>query len=1159
MPNDKLFSEVIDEQEVKRQIDSLKNQLSEVFELIESAPKLFSETKGGGEPDKLSAMAKEMEKAYDQLTQSQQKWLTLQTSVAQQTAQQNILNQERTKQIKDEAREALGLNDAYKKLEQQYNAAQRAAKNMAVTYGENSQQAKEAAEQANILSNRLKTIDASVGQFHRNVGNYTGAVQVLQKQLGDVRQKMDDLTKSGGSNSSQMQKLQAEENLLNQILNKNEKGFASLTMEVRANERSLATMFEQGMQNSEAFKRLQQETANAKRQLAEFQQNEKLLSSTAPTLQAMTTAAKGLGGAYAVGAGAAALFADGDEKVEKELNKLVAIMTVLQGLNEVHELLEKKGAIATLANATAQKVKNLIMTGNINVTKQQAEANIVQAATEEEVATATKATSASMITLRGAMMATGIGLLLSLIPVVVSAMSELRKETKESEEEQKRLNEVHEESQKNIIKEKIEMQGLLAVAKDETKSKKERNQAIAEINEKYKPYHQNVTLETINTKKADDANQAYIGGLGKKALAQAYMTKLEALYNKQLEDENVDLSENVKWYQSLWNYIKSGGNAASASISTVQTALENRKKKLIEDQKDINDLQKHFLADLQSGKAQMDYGDNKKGKSSESFMGDYLKANEERMKAQIEIQKLSIETQNKYYQKIYEDEKNNAEQRTTSLSQFTKGRQQLNALDASFEIATLQSKLGEIEKIEKISSDKRTNEQKKLLIERGAINSQLQLAQAKLSASNENAIIEEISIIAQWREKDISEHKKALEEKQKEDDKAHNQALENEQRAIDEQNTMRLLSQAKQYGGQISALNTKFIGGGISEHEYDEQKQEIDYENQRQKILSDMDKNDNERKIALKNADVHKIEQLDLQQADFENQLQAIQTNKFISDEDKKKAKKKSTIDTIVQYEQAGAEMIKSIVDGRYERELNRIQEQINATQISKEKEIGAIQESTMSSQEKANQIAIINANAQMQEEELHRQQLQEKQKEAKFDKDMALFQIAINTGAAIMKAAPIIPLMALMGFMGGIQAVAVAAKPIPKYATGRQGGKAELAEVNELGSELFIKPTGEMSFGGGHGIKFLEHGEKIISHDEVNNFIFNHMIKETAGIIAPERNNKVAEEVQGLKNTIVWQTEEIKKAYAKTRRSTVINNKIDTGYIEHLNRQVYN
>lgn len=82
--------------------------------------------------------------------------------------------------------ETTGATGAYQRLAQQYSVAQQKAKDMAVAYGSNSQEAKAATEAAKRMSDQLKAVDDSVGQNQRNVGNYTSALDGLRDRLGMI-------------------------------------------------------------------------------------------------------------------------------------------------------------------------------------------------------------------------------------------------------------------------------------------------------------------------------------------------------------------------------------------------------------------------------------------------------------------------------------------------------------------------------------------------------------------------------------------------------------------------------------------------------------------------------------------------------------------------------------------------------------------------------------------------------------------------------------------------------------------------------------------------------------------------------------------------------------------------------------------------------------
>jgi hypothetical protein len=113
------------------------------------------------------------------------------------------------------------------------------------------------------------------------------------------------------------------------------------------------------------------------------------------------------------------------------------------------------------------------------------------------------------------------------------------------------------------------------------------------------------------------------------------------------------------------------------------------------------------------------------------------------------------------------------------------------------------------------------------------------------------------------------------------------------------------------------------------------------------------------------------------------------------------------------------------------------------------------------------------------------------KTKQAKVDKEQALFNIAIGTAVSIMNAKGNIPLMILLGIMGAIQAAVVIAKPIPKFAKGTQNAPGE-GIFGEAGRELMLLRSGEVGmadkatyFEGG---KFK--GAKIFSNPETERII---------------------------------------------------------------------
>lgn len=349
---------------IKELTSALSNQTSTITQTVQAQNNL---------KDSTSALAKE-----------KQKLAQLNTDEAKQIAEVKVQQQLQAKANKDSAMETLGLKDAYKQLNEEYLKAAQLAKNLAAQAVVNpalAKEAQEAATKAKGLSDVLKTIDASVGQFQRNVGNYTGAVGILQKGFQEAKARLDALSESERTNTEAGRQLQRQVEVLGSFSQQQSEGFRSLTTELRNSERALRSMYESGLAGTPVFEEMQTVVNKATREIREFGHQQTLLQSESPAIAGLTAAARGLGGAYAIGAGAASLFADGNEKVEKELNKLVAIMTLLQGLTEFNRFLQEKEAIAKSLNivkttflASAQKLVALATGDATKATIAQAEA-----------------------------------------------------------------------------------------------------------------------------------------------------------------------------------------------------------------------------------------------------------------------------------------------------------------------------------------------------------------------------------------------------------------------------------------------------------------------------------------------------------------------------------------------------------------------------------------------------------------------------------------------------------------------------------------------------------------------------------------------------------------------------------------------------------------
>lgn len=100
---------------------------------------------------------------------------------------------------------------------------------------------------------------------------------------------------------------------------------------------------------------------------------------------------------------------------------------------------------------------------------------------------------------------------------------------------QKMLNDVNLEAEKIIVKERVELNSLLRVAKSDLASKQEKEAAIKRINAISPEYLGNITLENIKTNEGTAAVNNYVSALRVRAKQQAIHSKMVELESKRAE------------------------------------------------------------------------------------------------------------------------------------------------------------------------------------------------------------------------------------------------------------------------------------------------------------------------------------------------------------------------------------------------------------------------------------------------------------------------------------------------------------------------------------------------------------------------------------------------------------------------------------------------
>lgn len=166
-----------------------------------------------------------------------------------------------------------------------------------------------------------------------------------------------------------------------------------------------------GGQNTEEFKQLQKEAIRYRQTIQQVDAAVDTFAKRSAILDITVEAAQGLTGAFAAAQGAAALFGEENEEVEKALLKVNAAMSILQGIQAVAAVLNKDSAVSAL-----------LMRNNLNA--QAAATTTLTTATQANTVATTTATVASRA-FGFALKALGIGLIIGLIAFLVENWDKL--------------------------------------------------------------------------------------------------------------------------------------------------------------------------------------------------------------------------------------------------------------------------------------------------------------------------------------------------------------------------------------------------------------------------------------------------------------------------------------------------------------------------------------------------------------------------------------------------------------------------------------------------------------------------------------------------------------------------------------------------------------
>jgi hypothetical protein len=132
--------------------------------------------------------------------------------------------------------------------------------------------------------------------------------------------------------------------------------FKSAKDELKQTQKALVEMSLAGKQGTAEFKAMEKRAGQLKDAIGDVNTRVKNLANDTPKLELLTQAATGIAGGFAVAQGAAALFGDENEDVQKAIMKTQAAMSILNGVQSIANVTNKDAALGDKMAAKAKDI-----------------------------------------------------------------------------------------------------------------------------------------------------------------------------------------------------------------------------------------------------------------------------------------------------------------------------------------------------------------------------------------------------------------------------------------------------------------------------------------------------------------------------------------------------------------------------------------------------------------------------------------------------------------------------------------------------------------------------------------------------------------------------------------------------------------------------------
>lgn len=1033
--------------------------------------KTFNEINKGAE--ELTANEKALTAQIKQLEAAQAKLNTLNSQQAKQLAAVKVQQQQRNKELRDEARLNSEATGAYQKLAITLERLKGEYKDLVTLEKENTVEGKKLKTEIDSLTTVFEKANTSVKDFRFNVGNYPGAAKTIVDALEKARAKTEALTKTMGDTHPATQAARRELDGLTRITEN--PGFLNLAgkggdanRELRQLTKSLIELERGGLGSSQVAIDLRGQLASLSDQVSDTRAEIKALASDTRTFDLFAGAVNIVADSFQAAAGTIGLFSDSEEEVAQITKNLIAIQAVSNGIKGIANELTTRGTAA----------------------------NKIYAFYQNQVAIATNTTAAATARLGAGFKLLASGLIIGAIIAIVANFSKLKNLLSNLTKEQALNNDINKKAIEGYVKEKVQVEALAREAKNENTTKQRKKEIIVQLNQISPTYFGNIKTEQDLHEKLTGAVSDYIRAIELKARA-------EVAYQKLVEAEAPIIERRIKLEQDL-------EHARTARFDTE----ERRQKQIAGLERTIATGSDKILQALlkQVGPVRKVVDDI--NKELDALGGDPdgsgVKVLENENKNLLELQKIKLGIIIDTNQRISSNEEKTQDDRLKAIMRSEQA--QLRIIDVNRRQALENSQLtaSDIQVIEANANAARIKTQREFLQQRinlikqyaeRELTAQLQITKTSIELRSEKSLRvaddEKKNLDVRLKANvDFFNDQKALIVAQRDFELQNKTLTESERLSIQKKADSELLflqldfikksndiaNSGLEQGQQnsinrnaarrdtlLANLERERADGLVNEEDYQRKRLDIEfrYAQSEIKILIATTRE----KLDIRKAAGEDVTDLLAQLAAYERQLEEDSVEHTRQTEEQKFQIRMERLQKIGEISANIFSFIGELSQIQYDTEKARITEAIAEIEKKRDAELASINASALSEQEKADKIQILNATVQAQKEQQERRLRQLEADRARFERVVTIQRIIADTAAAVVAAlgakpyTPLnIALAATVGALGAAQLARVIATPLPRFAHGTDDAPGGLSVVGDANrSELVREPGGKM------------------------------------------------------------------------------------------------